>query len=121
MMIAGMRRAFLRTSSRAPCVAQHHPVRRKLESSIDIVSERPDPGLCLQIAGHRTTNIDSHLLFTARVVAVQVADESPEIAVNLPLPGEIAAEIVEDLQAALDPLAEITADLTAREAARSSV
>lgn len=47
----------------------------------------------------------------------RLRDKSLEDSVNLPLP----AEIVEDLQAALDPLAEITADLTAREAARSSV
>ena len=38
-------------------------------------------------------------------------DESLEDSDNLPPPDEIAAEIVEDLQAALDQFAEITADL----------
>jgi type I restriction enzyme M protein len=38
-------------------------------------------------------------------------DESLEDSQNLPEPGVIAAEIVEDLQAALDQFAEIAADL----------
>ena len=38
-------------------------------------------------------------------------DESLEDAANLPEPGVIAAEIVEDLQAALDEFALIAADL----------
>mgnify|MGYP001481684895 FL=1 len=44
---------------------------------------------------------------------VWLRDESLEDSDNLPPPKEIAAEIVEDLQAALDQFAEIAADITA--------
>ncbi len=43
-------------------------------------------------------------------------DESVEDSDNLPPPDEIAAEIVEDLQAALDQFTEIAADLGQQQA-----
>ncbi len=42
-------------------------------------------------------------------------DESLEDSANLPAPDVIAAEIVEDLQAALEQFAQIAADLTTPE------
>jgi type I restriction enzyme M protein len=49
----------------------------------------------------------------ALIAAIVEKDESQSDSDNLPAPDVIAAEIIEDLQAALDQLKELEADLLA--------